>query len=380
MAPPTKNILVTVTGQTPAIITETLWALEQQKGVRIDEIRIITTDSGKTAILSSLLGENGAFAQYCQDLNVPSGRLAFGLSQIYVLEGRDGCELSDIRNSQENAAAADQIFSFIQDWTSRPHEVIYGSVAGGRKTLGIYLAMALMLCGRSEDSLFHVLVNPLFESLRDFYYPPPTPRDFQLPLGYDQEGNEQWETLSSTAAGIELAEIPFLRLSESLGGNIPFETGYLEAVRHGRSLCRYLKDPPVLEVCLRCGLMRFGDFTISLTKQQLAVYVFFLQEFNSPEKWATLKDIFDRPEKLTSWEQRIDSMRLGVCESYAWKKVKSLEDIQEKLNPIISKINAKITKARGKNRVAQQCMIGRKPRFGVGVQNFHISLDLCQHS
>jgi CRISPR-associated protein (TIGR02584 family) len=70
-----RNVLVAVAGHTPAIITETLWALEQQRRVRIDEIRIITTADGRDSIVSELFGETGQFARYCEDYNVPTGRI-----------------------------------------------------------------------------------------------------------------------------------------------------------------------------------------------------------------------------------------------------------------------------------------------------------------
>ncbi len=38
-----RNVLAAVVGNTPAVVTETLWALEQQRDIRLDEIRIITT-------------------------------------------------------------------------------------------------------------------------------------------------------------------------------------------------------------------------------------------------------------------------------------------------------------------------------------------------
>jgi len=61
MVRPIRNILVAVTGQVPAVITETLWALGQQKGLRVDELRVITTVSGKRAILDKIFGPDGHF-------------------------------------------------------------------------------------------------------------------------------------------------------------------------------------------------------------------------------------------------------------------------------------------------------------------------------
>lgn len=79
------------------------------------------------------------------------------------------------------------------------------------------------------------------------------------------------EEVPGDAARLELAEIPFLRLSQILGGQIPVERGYLEALRHSQAICRYLHAPPELEVCLRCGRVQYGDFGFRLSKQMLVV-------------------------------------------------------------------------------------------------------------
>ena len=42
-----KQILLCAAGMTPQIVTETLWALTQERGERIDEIRVMTTLAGK---------------------------------------------------------------------------------------------------------------------------------------------------------------------------------------------------------------------------------------------------------------------------------------------------------------------------------------------
>ncbi|CUU09186.1 CRISPR-associated protein, NE0113 family, partial [Candidatus Thermokryptus mobilis] len=41
-----KNILISILGSTPQILTETLWCLKVQKGIDIDEIIVITTSFG----------------------------------------------------------------------------------------------------------------------------------------------------------------------------------------------------------------------------------------------------------------------------------------------------------------------------------------------
>jgi CRISPR-associated protein (TIGR02584 family) len=128
---------VAVSGQTPAIVTETLWFLCQHRGVHIDEIRVITTALGYRSIKECLLGEAGKFAAYCLDYEIPPGRIAFSEKTVYVLTRSDGCLLDDIRSSQDNVDAAERIFALIREWSQRRDEVLFCSVAGGRKTLGI---------------------------------------------------------------------------------------------------------------------------------------------------------------------------------------------------------------------------------------------------
>lgn len=376
---PTRLVLVAVAGNTPAIITETLWALEQQQRVQVDEIRVITTASGKRAITAELLGSEGHFYRYCQDYHVPPGRIAFGPRQIYVLQDAAGQELEDIRDNEENALAADQIFALLQEWTARPEEIIHASVAGGRKTLGIYLSAAMMLCGRPTDRLSHVLVDPLFEQgVRDFYYPPPQPRPFHRIVGKDPEGNPLVEKISSEKARIDLADLPFLRLQEVVEGKLPLESGYLEAIRHTQALCQYLKEPPLMEICLACGDIKLGEFCLRLPKQQLAVYLFLVIECRG-EEGKTLPELYARRGSLAALERRLNRMRLGEHERYAWETLRSLEDFQDKLSPLISKINQVFKKTLGDNRVARHFMIQRQPLYRVSAPRFILRDDPCQH-
>jgi CRISPR-associated protein (TIGR02584 family) len=373
---PLRLVLVALAGNTPAVVTETLWCLEQQRGLRVDEIRVVTTASGKEAVARNLWGPEGHFTRYCRDYHVPPGRIAFGPPQVHVLQDHQGRDLHDIRDDRDNTAAADHIFSLIQDWTGRSDEVLHGSVAGGRKTMGLYLAMAFMLCGRPQDALSHVLVDPRFEAgVRDFYYPPPQPRPFRCCVPKDHP-NRISEEVSSDEARLELADIPFLRLREVVGAQIPMGQGYLEALRRSQAICRYLNAPPELEVCLRCGQVQFGDFSFRLSKQMLAVYVLFLTEFNSPGAKASLTDLFTRRERLAALERQIDELRLGAREAYAWETLRSPEDLQEKLSPIISKINRTVQTAMGANEVSRRLTLRRQP-YGVDIPRFTIMTDRC---
>jgi CRISPR-associated protein (TIGR02584 family) len=298
-----RMILVALSGHTPAVITESLWVLEQQRGQTVDEIRVITTASGARLLAARLWGPDGHFTRYCQDYQVPPGRIAFGPAQVFILQDENFRALDDIRTDIDNTAAADQIYARIRDWTSRPDEVLHGSVAGGRKTMGIYLTTAFMLCARSQDSLSHVLVNPEFElGVKDFYYPPPQPRQYLRTGG---------PLLSSDDAAVELAEVPFLRLRDLAGEHLSLDQGFRAALEHAQAVCRCLTQAPELRVCLRCGRLQLGDLSWRLSKQQLAVYVLFLNEFNDAIPRAGLADLLGRRSGLAELEARIDDLRRG---------------------------------------------------------------------
>jgi CRISPR-associated protein (TIGR02584 family) len=176
-----RTILVAVAGGSPAIVTETLWALTQQRGERVDEVRVITTSKGEAAIRTALLDPASnkvtpgvsRFADCCRECGLTES-ISF---IIHTLEKQAGFALADIRDDTENQTAADQICALIQEWTSESDTKIFCSAAGGRKTMSIYLTIAMMIYGRTDDRLFHVLVEPEeAEYCHDFFYPYGEPR------------------------------------------------------------------------------------------------------------------------------------------------------------------------------------------------------------
>ncbi len=369
-----RNVLVAVSGRTPAVITETLWALERRQGISIDEIRAITTTEGRRCIVEQLLGPGGAFTAYCVDYGIPAGRISFSERNIYVLTRPDGTELEDIRTSEDNESAADQVYRLIREWTERTGETLFCSAAGGRKTLGIYLGMSLMLCGRPADSLSHVLVSQEFESgVKGFYYPPPEPRFYErIAVHGSQEGTS---TVCSDAADVELADIPFPRLRELIGGDFPVEKGFTDAVSHSQLLLNYLQAPPPLVVRLDAGSADFGRFSIHMSRQVLAVYCFLLFESESCTGGVSVEDLFERRSVIAELERYMDRFRQGEKESYAWEKMTDLEDFKARIGPCISKANAAVRKALGRNRLAERYTVSTRSRRTVDAGAFRIVMS-----
>ncbi|OGG51338.1 MAG: CRISPR-associated protein [Candidatus Handelsmanbacteria bacterium RIFCSPLOWO2_12_FULL_64_10] len=201
-------MLICAVGMSPAVVTETVWYLCVEKGVPLSEVWVLTTGEGKRGLERALF-EGGVWDRFRQEYgDCGAGEIDFNRRRIVVFKDRRGLELQDIRTPEENGDAAERIVEFVREKTADPNTALHCSVAGGRKTMGVYLAYALQLFGREQDTLSHVLVHPPeMEACRDFFYPPKVRRVFQTHNG---------RRISSNRVRVEAAEIPFVRLRHIL--------------------------------------------------------------------------------------------------------------------------------------------------------------------
>jgi len=90
-----RRILLAVTGLSPQIVTETLYALAVERRLWVPtEIRIITTRRGAEKAARTLLSEKGWVHRLRQDYGLPAIR--FGVEDIHVITGPKGVPLDDI--------------------------------------------------------------------------------------------------------------------------------------------------------------------------------------------------------------------------------------------------------------------------------------------
>lgn len=226
-----QTVLLSVIGQSPAVLTETVWALADEKpAITPHRVVVLTTTKGREALIRDLFKpeESCVWDQMCAALQAKghnvSGRLKFGQTadDIRVFTRFDpvskrNIELPDITNEEENLAAADFIMEQVRGLAADNVRLV-ASVAGGRKTMGALLFAVMSLIGRRDDVLTHVLVNEPFESpgLKPRFYFPVTPVETHTltdPAGNpvrDREGKPV--TPRTDEARILLGRIPFVAL------------------------------------------------------------------------------------------------------------------------------------------------------------------------
>lgn len=188
-----RRILLCTIGATPQVVTETVWALLNQRESpwRPDEIHIVTTAFALTRIREGLQRPDGPLASLLQvspppvTVHVPcTDRTEEVFLPLKALEGDEGARerqyapvavsdgaLRDINSESDAAAMGNLILRLMVGFVSDPEAELHVSLAGGRKTMSAHALMALGLVGRPRDEATHVLVSPEFEDHPDFWHP-----------------------------------------------------------------------------------------------------------------------------------------------------------------------------------------------------------------
>ncbi len=260
-----RRVLLAVSGLSPQIVTETLYALstDPHQGPFVPtEVHLITTLEGAQRAERALLSNDlGWFHRLCQDLQLPA--IAFNRQHIHIIRDHAGRGMDDIRSPQDNRAAADFITAQVRHFTADPHCALHVSIAGGRKTMGFFLGYALSLYGRAQDRLSHVLVSEPFENSLDFFYPTPYSRILQTRDG---------RRADTALAEVTLAEIPFVSLRHGLPqALLSGHASFNETVQAARAALA----PPQLVLNLLQRRITAGHTTLELPPAELALLAVF---------------------------------------------------------------------------------------------------------
>jgi len=259
------HTLLCITGLTPQVVTETLYALAHEGQEQLPtEIHVISTAEGIEWARLMLFGEQpGWFDRLCRDYRLPPIR--FDTSSLHVLTDEKGCPLEDIRDADDNQAGADAITRWVRHFTRDVSSRLHVSLAGGRKTLGFFAGYALSLFGRPQDRLSHVLVDAPFESHPGFFYPTPYPNVIFAPPP-DQR------PLDTQQAKVTLADLPFVRLREGLPERLL--SGHATFSETVAAAQRVLQSPELVLDPARHAVVA-GGAELLLPRADFALYLWF---------------------------------------------------------------------------------------------------------
>ena len=288
-----RIVLLAVTGMSPAILTETVWALAHpqrpgEEPVIPHEVIVITTVRGKADLERDLLTPKPDLkgrtvwqslrlailgASATQDPRIT-------LSPVRVISRpapASGCNdlLEDIRSPEENNAAAEFILDEIRRITTNDDTRLIASLAGGRKTMGALLTSAISLLGRPQDRLTHVLVNAPFDNPHlspQFFFPPAQPVEHSLPLA---DGSKR--VVSSAEARLDLADVPFAPLSNLFRnqlGRLP--GGFMSLIRLVTQLVDKTAQPISIEMTEEITKILINGTPVKITGRDLPFFLFML--------------------------------------------------------------------------------------------------------
>lgn len=306
-----KNILLAVTGLSPQVITEALYALHQNNR-HVDAIHVITTRDGKEKIYAELLGESkGHYYKYLEEYGLDPSAIDFGYRNVHVITDEHAIEIPDVVGESDNEQLLKKCLELTFHFTKDPETTVFFSVAGGRKTMSSCLTLAAQMYGRSQDRLYHVLVSTEFESNRDFFYPPKEPRTVEL---RDNQGQPFYK--DTRYAQVNLIHIPFVSIREQLSADLlkePKDPGSLLL-----SLIR--EDVSRLTVNLITGKISYKKLELDMMPARLALYAFFVMQKkncsqetescgNCTECFLDIQTVFEKQDQITNLYRKVCGTR-----------------------------------------------------------------------
>ena len=219
-----ETVLLAVTGMSPAVLTETVWALATEaEPVAPQRVVVVTTTEGKAAMERDLFTPLAAWGGQTvwqtlrdsvqQRLGLAASEPVLNFEPVRVFTIPDpksgrATELADLRTRSDNDFAADFLLEQVRGLVENPDTHVIASLAGGRKTMGALLYACLTLVGRGTDRLTHVLVNEPYDTVPGFWYPGQPGGTLIRPA----RGKSAAIRVEPADATVELADVPFVPL------------------------------------------------------------------------------------------------------------------------------------------------------------------------
>ena len=349
--PQGEIVLLAVTGMSPAILTETIWALAHPaRGVEPlipNRIAAITTLPGKGRINDELFktspdyGSLSVWQALRRAILGPTFETdsRLNLDTVQVIARRDpklgrSFPLEDIRTPADNEVAADFILEELRKLTENADTRVIASLAGGRKTMGALLYAALSLLGRPQDRLTHVLVSEPFEDpglLPRFYFPAQPETLHQHP--------RSGAVHRSDAAQLWLADVPFVRLRELFPKQLGRYPGtFSSIVRTYSERIEEISGPPEVVVDDADLSLRVNGVRVVLAPREFALFSFLMERcLEGAPPYRQQKDsVDDFNGWLAVWGKRFDPFTRQREVFETWR-LPSEEDLRKQVSAVRKK-------------------------------------------
>jgi CRISPR-associated protein (TIGR02584 family) len=268
------KILIITVGETPQVVTETVYGLLTKPDPWVPNRIIIATtgrgadgfrqgvppsEDGRFAGRPPLTGQDGRLAALYRELG-KSGH--YVEPEIVVAHMIDGRRIGDIRSDEEVNAFADMLLELVADVAADEGSQLHLSLAGGRKTMSFIAGQVMALHGRAQDVMSHVLVEPIkLESLPSFWWPG------QSDAVLDREGS----AMDVSTAKVVLHAVPYIRLKAFLDAHHVLGPiapgGYAAAVARANQALSF--DRITLDMVR--GELRLGAIIVEQTPKAVAV-------------------------------------------------------------------------------------------------------------
>ncbi len=257
--------LLFVAGATPQIVTETVYALCMSEARPPEtDVVIITTTVGRERIVRDLLGKGAAWTQL-RKAYPKAKRFRLAKENVLLLPAANGAALDDLRTTADSEQAAEFILDLVRKYTGDFEPPLHASIAGGRKTMGYLLASAMILCGRPNDRLSHVLVQPAELESSDFFFPPKGGKVVKVRTAAGTR------SVPRSAVRVDLADLPFPRLRLVCNDRSWSKAAFRELVARLQTRLAALLEPAV-EIDKGRRRLSCAGQAIKLSPLQLGIY------------------------------------------------------------------------------------------------------------
>ena len=346
-----KTVLVVGIGTSPAVMTETVWALAHQaEPIVPDEIVVITTKSGKDVLCTKIMSGapsvwNRLKTALAKEKIAIDGKLVFGDTSIRVIPDADGNEASDLRTGVDNLRAADFMLGELRKYTADSATTVLCSIAGGRKTMSALLFSCMSLLGREEDKVYHVLIPPEYECGMNpqFFFPE---KGVKHELLY---GELKGKRIPSMEIEIELFEVPFVRMRGWYQDKFKSEPpSYKSLISKVQSVAPPAVVYPEIEIDAWNGCMTACGKVHSFSPQLFALLVMLANRISELDtvykKFCKLTKIGYEGECIWLEKLQVDPYEQNPSVKFANYDDSNWREQNQEVSKIVSRLRAKIKK------------------------------------